>query len=262
MFRNFVIFADKMFFYLSKILLFILKPLVWVILILLGAIFTKDDYKRKKRVVIAAALTFLLSNNFLVNEALLLYEDPGTKHLDSSYEIGLVLGGFSRKDTFLDRAVFFEANDRLMQALRMYKKGKIKKLMISSGNANVIHQELKEADAVHDYLLDIGIPDSCIIVENQSRNTLENIRFSKLILDSMGYKGKVLVFSSAWHPPRVNLCLNNSMDADLYATNFMSDPKRDYSPSNLLVPTSKALSNVELLLKELVGYLFYMFKVS
>jgi uncharacterized SAM-binding protein YcdF (DUF218 family) len=251
-----------MFFYLSKILLFLIKPLIWVMAILLGAVFTKDDYKRKKRLLIATLLLFFISNSFLVNEAILLYESDGTTELDSSYDVGLVLGGFSRKDTILNRTVFFEANDRLMQAIKLYKDGKIKRLMISSGNASVLHQELKEADAVHDYLLSIGIPDSAMIIENQSRNTLENIQFSKKLLDSLGLKNRVLVFTSAWHIPRTELCTNNNMQVHFYATNYMADRRRDYSPDNLLVPSATAVTKLEMLMKELVGYVFYLLKVS
>jgi uncharacterized SAM-binding protein YcdF (DUF218 family) len=249
-----------MFFYLSKILLFLIKPLVWVFFFLLGALFSKEEHKTKKRIFVAFVVLFISSNNFLVNEALLLYENQEIPALDSNYKIGLVLGGFSKKDTNLNRTVFFDANDRLMQAIKALKTGMIQKIMISSGNASVLHQELKEADAVHEYLLDIGIPDTCIIIENQSRNTIENILYSQKILDSLGYKSKVLVFSSAWHLPRVKLCLKNRMDADLFPCNFLSDRKRDYSPSNLLIPTAAALSNTELLFKELVGYVFYWIK--
>jgi len=250
-----------MFFYLSKILLFLIKPLVWVFLLLLSALFSKEERKTKKRVFWGFLILFIASNNFLVNETLLIYEGHSKMKLDSNYEIGLVLGGFSKKDTSLNRTVFFDANDRLMQAIKSFKQGQIKKIMISSGSASVLHQELKEAGAVYHYLKEIGIPDSCIIIENQSRNTLENIEFSKSILDSKGIKSKVLVFSSAWHLPRVKLCLRNKMKADLFPCNFLSDKKRDYSPSNLLVPTAAALSNTELLFKEWVGYVFYWIKV-
>lgn len=251
-----------MFFYLSKILLFLIKPLVWVFLLLLAALFSKEESKMKKRVFWGFLLLFISSNNFLVNEALLLYEDHDKPALDSSYEVGLVLGGFSKKDTSLNRAVFYDANDRLMQAIKALKQGQIKKIMISSGSASVLYQDMKEADAVHEYLNEIGIADSNIIIENQSRNTHENILFSQKILDSLGIQSKVLVFSSAWHIPRVKLCLKNTMQADLFACNFLSDKKRDYSPSNLLVPTAAALSNTELLFKEWVGYVFYWIKVS
>lgn len=251
-----------MFFYLSKILLFLIKPLIWICILMLAALFTSDEVKRKRRLFFSFLLLYLFSNNFLVNEALLLYEDRGTAELDSTYEVGLVLGGFSREDTSLGRTVFYEANDRLMQALKAYRTGRVSKLMISSGNAQVMNTELKEADAVRNYLLSIGVPDSALIVENRSRNTYENIVYSSEMLDSLGMESKVLLFSSAWHLPRVRLCLEGKMDADLFATHFLSDRKRDLSPDNLLVPKAGALMNLELLLKEWVGYFFYLIKIS
>jgi uncharacterized SAM-binding protein YcdF (DUF218 family) len=101
-----------------------------------------------------------------------------------------------------------------------------------------------------------------MIIENQSRNTLENIQFSKKLLDSLGLKNRVLVFTSAWHIPRTELCTNNNMQVHFYATNYMADGRRDYSPDNLLVPSATAVTKLEMLMKELVGYVFYLLKVS
>jgi uncharacterized SAM-binding protein YcdF (DUF218 family) len=250
-----------MFFYLSKILLFIIKPMVWIFVLLFGALLTKDEGKRKKRLLIATVLLYLFSNNFLLNEVFILYEDPGTAKLDSTYDVAIVLGGFSTRDKMLDRTVFFEANDRLMQALKLYHEGKIKRILISSGSSNVLGDQPKEGDAVRSWLKSINFPDSAVLIENQSRNTLENINFSYRILDSLKLNKKVLIISSAWHIPRVKLCTKNRK-VDFYATNYISDKKRDYSPDNLLVPSTKALMNMELLMKEVVGYIAYFVKVG
>ncbi len=250
-----------MFFYLSKILLFLIKPMVWVFVLLFGAMLTRDEAKRKKRLIIGGLMLYLFSNNFLVNEVFLTYEDKGTAQLDSVYDVGLVLGGFSTRDKSLDRTVFFEANDRLMQALRLYHEGKIRRIMISSGSAAVVGEKVSEGEAVRLYLRSIHIPDSAVIIENASRNTLENINFSFKIHDSMKLTGKVLVITSAWHIPRTRLCTKNK-PVHFYATNFSSDNKRDYSPVNLLVPNPKALMNMELLIKEWVGYVTYFVKAA
>lgn len=251
-----------MFFYLSKILLFLIKPLVWVVFLLIAGLLSNDDRKKKRRLIAGTVLLYLMSNSFLVNELFIKYEDEGTLKPDSVYEVGIVLGGFSKEDTGLNRTVFYEATDRLMQAVRAYHNGLIKKILISGGSSGILKHELKEADAVHRFLIETGIPDSAILLENRSRNTLENIEFSGKLLDTAGIRGKPLIFTSAWHVPRVKLCLNGVMDADFYSCNFLSDKKRDYNPDNLLVPSPKALQNLELLIKEWFGYLFYMIKVS
>lgn len=250
-----------MFFVLSKILLFLIKPLVWVVLLLLRAIFSKDEAKKKRRLVAATVILFVFSNSFLMNELMLVYEDNGTENLDSTYQVGLVLGGFSTRDPKLGRTVFYEANDRLMQALRLYYEGRIRRIMITSGNSGIIDNAIKEGDAVRDYLHSIHFPDSALIIENQSRNTIENFSLSYKILDSMGIKTKPLVITSAWHIPRARLCTRDR-HADFYATNYMSNGKRDYSPFNLLVPSGAAMNNAELLLKELFGYAVYFVKAG
>ncbi len=249
-----------MFFILSKILLFLIKPLVWVVFILFRGIFTKDESKRKRRLIIASILLYFFSNGFLVNEALRLYESKGTQQLDSTYKVGIVLGGFSSRDINTGKTVFYESSDRFLQALKLYNEGKIKKIMISSGSASVINQTTKEADAVHEYLNTIHVPDSDIIIENKSRNTSENAKYSLKILDSLGIKSGILVISSAWHLPRAKLCFNKREGIHYFATNFYSIPIRDYSPDNLLIPSAEALSKLEYLIKEWVGYMVYWVK--
>lgn len=249
-----------MFFILSKILLFLIKPLVWVVFILLRAIITNDEIKRKRRVIIAAIILFICSNGFLVNEALKSYEDKGNANRDSVYNVGVVLGGFSTRDLNTSRTVFFEASDRFLQALKLYHQGKIKHILISSGSASVMNQTVKEADAVHDYLVSISVPDSVVIVENKSRNTSENAKYTLAILDSMNIKKGILVISSAWHIPRAKLCFRQREGIHYFATNFYSKPIHDFSPDNLLVPSAEALAKSEYLFKEWVGYAVYWLK--
>ncbi len=248
-----------MFFYLSKLLLFVIKPIVWVLLFLLASLFAKEDTKRKRRLIKGLLILFLFSNGVMVNEMVLLYESEGTKDLKPRYEYAIVLGGFSKMDSSLNRPVFYEANDRLMQAISLYHQGIVGKLIISSGSGSLLKQDEKEADAIALYLKNINIPDSAIIVENKSRNTSENIEFSSVILDSLKVKTPVLVISSAWHLPRVKLCEGNR-DFDYFATNYIADRKRDYAIDAYIVPSVKALMIMELMVKEWVGYVTYAIK--
>jgi uncharacterized SAM-binding protein YcdF (DUF218 family) len=195
-----------------------------------------------------------------VNEALVRYEYSGTPQLDSGYEVGIVLGGFSTRDKSNGRVVFYEASDRFLQALKLYKEGRIKRIMISSGNASVMNNAVKEADAVSEYLRSIQVPDSAVIVENKSRNTSENATYSYQLLDSMGIKTGILVISSAWHLPRARLCFDRRENIHYFSANNWGSNKRDYSPDNLLVPSASALAKLESLIKEWVGYAVYWVK--
>ena len=71
------------------------------------ALMSKND-RLKKRLSIVSILTLLLfSNPFLANQTAGLLEKPERFKLDTHYQIGLVLGGFAKWDTSLNRTVFF-----------------------------------------------------------------------------------------------------------------------------------------------------------
>lgn len=55
-------------------------------------------------------------------------------------------------------------------------------------------EDLPEARAMADYLIDEGVPADRILVEDQSRSTEENLRFSKAIMQARrpGYRGVVV----------------------------------------------------------------------
>ncbi len=250
-----------MFFYLSKILLFLIKPLIWIVFIYVRSIFAKDEYKRKRRLIIATVLLFLCSNNFLVNELAILQEKNTTNTLKQNYEVGIVLGGFAGQESISKQIEFYKSNDRFLQAIALLKQGKIKKIMVSSGAQNKTISNISEADLVNAYLLSIGIADSLIITENKSRNTLENAEYSYKILDSLGIESVPLIITSAWHIPRTKLCFNaNNREAHFFATNYIRG-KRDFSFENMLVPNANALTNLDLLIKEWMGYAVYLVKL-
>ena len=251
-----------MFFYLSKILLFALKPLIWILIISTWALLSKHELLKKRLSIIAFCLLLLLSNPFLANQTAGLLENHSYKTLDSHYHIGLVLGGFSKWDSSLNRTVFFEANDRLMQALSCYHSGKIDKIMISSGSSSLKHQNEKEADAIKNYLISVNIPDSNIIIENQSKNTYENIVMSKAVLTQLGTLSKPLIFTSAWHISRVKQCTDVFMKADFYPCNHLFAPVKDFNAYDCIVPSAKAIDVFEICLKEWVGQCAYWFRLQ
>ncbi len=233
-----------------------LKPLFWIGLILLCALFTKDASKRKRRLIAVVVLLFLCGNNFLVNILASWYE-PTFKGIETkTYNTGIVLGGFAGVSGHTNETEFYESGDRFLQAVKLLKQGTIKHLIISSGARNRAISNLSEAEAVATYLKQIGIPDSLYTIESNSRNTIENALYCKNIL-KIPFDSSTLVITSAWHIPRASLCFSN---CSFYPTNYMSDAKWDFSLENILLPQSKAFNHLEYLLKEWVGYVVYYFK--
>ena len=62
-----------------------------------------------------------------------------------------------------------------------------------------------EAASMRDYLLSQGIPEERILVEDQSTDTAENMRFSKEKIDAVNPAGKVAFFTTNYHVFRSGL---------------------------------------------------------
>ena len=110
----------------------------------------------------------------------------------------VVLGGGMGKCGDMAYPDMYEAADRVWHAARLWKAGKAP-LVVASGAG--------ETAATVPLLLDLGVPRDAIVVDNESRNTYENSRFTeRLLLDRAGTATNappsVLLVTSAWHMPR------------------------------------------------------------
>ena len=240
-----------MIFILSKILLFLIKPVVWVLAILVSALLIKNSRNRKLLSWTGAMVLLIFSNSFLVGKVFNAYEANYPKK--QQYDIGIVLGGFSDYNKRNQSLTLTSAGDRLFQAIKLYKKGDIKKMLITSGNSNLLDTTVKEADLTSAFLKQLGIPDSAILIENKSRNTVENAKYSFTLIKRNNPKAKILVITSAWHIPRSRLIFDKQAHQKLsyYPTNFIG--KTEYDLGDYIIPSALALNNWEIILKEWVG---------
>ncbi|KRT16242.1 hypothetical protein ASU31_08680 [Pedobacter ginsenosidimutans] len=240
-----------MIFILSKILLFLIKPIVWIFVLLIFAIASKNPKKRKRYLICILIIFFFFSNGFIVGKIINSYEADYPRA--AKFDVGIVLGGFSGLNKRNNEIAFNWAGDRLFQAIALYKKGQIKQILLSGGSANLINQKIKEADLAIQYLKLIGIPDSAILIENQSRNTIENARYSLALIAKSNPKAKILVITSAWHIPRTKLIFDKQakQKIEYYPTNFSGDT--EFELSDFIIPNASALGAWEMLFKEWIG---------
>jgi uncharacterized SAM-binding protein YcdF (DUF218 family) len=248
-----------MFFILSKILAFIITPILWIVVLLLIAVFSKNQKRKRRTLITAVILLFFFTNSFLFDEAMRRWEIPAVNdsELSSPYDAGIVLGGLLRIDRKLNRLQFEHRNDRLMQAVILYKKGIIRKIFFTSGSGSLEYPEMKEAPLAKRFLLDIGIPETDIIIESESNNTYENAVFSKPLLDSNFTGRKFLLITSASHMRRSLGCFHKAgIEVTAYSTDRMSGPRK-FSFDHVFIPNGSTLSAWDSLLHEMIGYLVY-----
>jgi uncharacterized SAM-binding protein YcdF (DUF218 family) len=251
-----------MFFIISKLLSFLITPIVWIAILLLWSLFTKDIRRKQKLLIITFSVFYFFSNSFILDEFMRPYETPAMQEneLPGKYDAGIVLGGMIAYDNTLVRPQFDRAIDRLMQAITLYKDGKIRKIFISGGSGSITEKNALEAIILRAYLIKLGIPDSSILVESHSKNTRENATFSKPILDSLNKSGKYLLITSAFHMPRAIRCFKKAgMNMTPYSADRYSGPRK-FIFDHVFIPNVGALSGWDVLLHEWLG--FIMYKIS
>jgi uncharacterized SAM-binding protein YcdF (DUF218 family) len=248
-----------MFFLLSKLLNFLVTPIIWIVLCLVYGLLTKDKGRKKWFLWMAIVLVLLFTNPFLGNFLVLKWESPYKKfsELDRTYDYGIVLGGIAEWDANYKRLIFKGATDRLAQAINLYKTGKIKKFLLSGGSGSQTKPEEKEMIYIKQYLIEIGIPEDDLLVESNSRNTHENAKFVANMMQ--GKERSYLLITSALHMRRAERCFTKEgLKVFTWPVDRMSLAKEDeWNISNLLVPSVEYLISWTLLIKEIVGYEVY-----
>jgi uncharacterized SAM-binding protein YcdF (DUF218 family) len=246
-----------MFFLLSKLLFFLLHPLTWIVFFLSLWRFTKNAGLRKKAGTATVIVLLLFTNPGLYRYALLAWQaDPEQQKHQKTYSTGILLTGMCYTDS-KGNTYFGENTDRFVQATKLYHTGLIKKIIITGGDGSIAQNRPKEADFLYKELLAQGIPDSNILVENQSRNTAENAAFTRQLLDSLGIPGPYLLITSARHMRRATASFAKSgLVAEPHPANFLAvEPAQ--SIKSFLVPDLGLPGQWQYLLKEILGMLAY-----
>ncbi|RMG78676.1 MAG: YdcF family protein [Bacteroidetes bacterium] len=250
-----------MFFFLSKILYFLIQPVNWVIGCMAAAIWTKNPKKKQRRLWWALGLTLFLTNHFIFNEVVRLWEvrTITADEIVAPYDIGIVLGGYTNSNIIPDhdRHNFNEFGSRFFQALELYQTGKIRKLLLSGGSGSLVSSGFSEARQMADYLLRMGIPKEDLLLETQSRNTYENAVFSARLIREKYPEARCLLITSAWHMRRSRGCFRRTgLRFTPFSVNFLSERRR-FLPDTLLIPKPAGFFRWELIVKEWVGYVAY-----
>jgi uncharacterized SAM-binding protein YcdF (DUF218 family) len=251
-----------MFFILSKVLLFLIQPFNWIMIIGSFALFTKNQQIKKRSGIIALAIFLIFSNAYIIQQITLRWQAPEKiMNAGEQYEVGILLTGFAAYNLNTGKAYFKGASDRFIQTAKLYHQKHIKKIIVSGGNSSIkkSRQKFKEGDFVAEQLKLLGIPESDILLDNQSRNTHENGLFSKRIIDSLKLPPPYLLITSATHLPRAQHVFNKiGLTATSYACHFtVIDNPVDFP--GVLMPSLEAFELWNTFMKENVGLLMYKF---
>lgn len=95
--------------------------------------------------------------------------------------------------------------DRINKAAD-YLHGHPDVIVVASGGQGP-DEHMTEAQAIHDALVEQGIDSNRILLEERSRNTIQNLRYSMALLEEMGYDtgADTVVVSNGFHLTRVRM---------------------------------------------------------
>ncbi|MEP7080950.1 MAG: YdcF family protein [Ginsengibacter sp.] len=242
--------------FLSSLLSIFLSPFNWIIILLLAAWLFRKKKVKKVLIILSICIFIIFGNHYLLN---LFANNFQPKRVNPQslaiYSCGIVPGGFASTDTHGD-GFFNSAADRFIQAVKLYKLGKVTHLLISGGNGKNDVKGFKEGAFVKTQLNIFGVPDSVVFVEDRSTNTKENAVNSKIILDSLHLSPPYLLITSAFHMPRAALTFKKSgLAVDPFPCNYTEG--MDAWSWDDVVPRFSVLMDWGVYLKESAGYLWY-----
>lgn len=252
-----------MFFVISKVLKFLIMPFSWAIGLLIATYFVRK-HKGWKRGLFIAAIVILLV--FTCRPLLQVAQYQRTKAYATllppkpHYKAAIVLGGFGRRmdATTVQFVPFRDRSPRLFEAIRLQRMGVVDKILITGDEC--IAADKKGNTTAHlflQYMQQLGIADSSILLEQHARNTRENATFSIAILDSLNIPAdSCLLITSASHTSRSLACFQaQGWNVDCYATNIY--PKPQGLTWNNYLPSGQTIIDWEELINEYLGEQIY-----
>ncbi len=141
------------------------------------------------------------------------------------------------------------ASDRVWYAARLFHARKAPVLVLSGGSDPRV-SATSEAEAMRMLLSDLGVPAKATLLEERSRNTRENARFTAQLLRERGAT-RVLLVTSALHMRRAKL-LFEEQGFVVTAAATDHEARRRFGPVDWL-PDAGALEGSGRALKEVVG---------
>ena len=203
-----VVAARGMFFILSKVLGFFALPsnlLITIGLVGIVLLLTRSRRLASWLVVTSLVLLALFGLSPLGNALMLPLEErfPPWDASHGAPDGVIVLGGIIAEDVSAARGAtaLNEAAERVTVAVELARRYPNLRIIFSGGtNALIFGEEAEAAFAVRQ-LEALGVPHERIIAEEQSRNTVENAVFSRLIANPQPGQ-RWLLLTSAFHMPR------------------------------------------------------------
>lgn len=195
-------------YYISKLFWGVSRPgMLLVVLLTAGLVLLTTRFQRTAKGLLLAALALTVVGGILPLSTIMLvpleerFQRPelGDRAIDGI----IVLGGGEDARVAAGRAVhgLSSAGERITEAVELARRYPTAKVVYSGGVTEILRQPASIAEAGAAVLRGLGIGDDRLVLEDASRNTWENARFTRDLVQPKPGERWVVV-TSAWHMPR------------------------------------------------------------
>jgi len=199
---------DTLFFFVSKLIWLVISPDSLLLILILSALiflFIGKQKIAKSLLVVTSGLLVVIAF-FPIGEWLLY---PLESHfqtnpiLPKKIDGVIVLSGAEtpKLSNIWEQVEVGDAVERDLTFLTFARKYPKAKLVFTGGTGSLNHQEYKAADVAGQLFEQQGLDVSKILFERESRNTYENVIFSKKLVKPILNENWVLI-TTGWHMPR------------------------------------------------------------
>jgi uncharacterized SAM-binding protein YcdF (DUF218 family) len=253
-----------MFFVLSKIVWFCLKPSSLIGLAFLAGLIQlmRHRFHSGRRWVAAAFAALVIFGLSPVTDLLgsaleHRFTRPDLSQPGSRIDGMIVLGGAEdgRINNMRELMSLNEAGERLTEAVALSRQFPQSRVVFTGGSHTVMVAKPPEGQQAYRFLTALGVDPTRQVIEDQSRNTYENAVFTKAMV-KMQPGERWLLITSAWHMPRsMGIFRKAGVEVIPWPVDY-----RTPEGSGLLMPQSsfaQGLQRIDTVAKEYVGLLIY-----
>lgn len=138
--------------------------------------------KRSRRII---SLTLLIFLGYFITNGIIIY-NYSFEYSEEKSDVAIVLGAGTNNGQV--SPVFKE---RINHSIYLFNENIVKMILVTGGYGE--GQSQSDSEIAKEYLLGQGIPNDVIIIEKKSRYTVENLKESVQIMDSLGLKSALIV---------------------------------------------------------------------
>ena len=199
---------DTLFFYISKLIWLFFSPdsLLLILIILSLTLLYLGKTQLAKITLTITSLLFILIALLPIGEWFLYPLESrfqSNPTLPEKIDGIIVLSGAENAElsSMWKQVELNAAAERDLTFIRLAKKYPNAKLIFTGGSGSLTKQEFKGADIAEKLFRQLDFNTKKIIFENESRNTYENIIYSKNIIKPNKNENWILI-TTGWHMPR------------------------------------------------------------